>query len=340
MRDLDPDVLLIADAAGPLGLAGVMGGAGSEVSDTTTAVVVESAIFDPVSIRRTAFRYALRSEASLRFEKGQESRLARVGADRTAQLILRWAGGRAASGAIDSAPHDPPLATLAFRPARVSRLLGIDIAATEQAALLERVGIDTAPAKPGTLVPVIAADLTVPVEGKHDALVATIPSHRRDLVIEADIAEEIARVRGYETQPGRLPDTAMPAYREDPWRLTDQLRTLLAGRGLSEVVTHGLISPDDHAGLGFSGRRPGHHPRPEPGVRRAFGAAALDAAGSPAAPRRQRAAAAPRGGRLRDRSAAHALARRARRDRRAGHPRDRVVSTARLAGAVAQPRCG
>ena len=83
-RALTADTLLIADLSGPLALAGVMGGAASEVGESTTAVVIESAVFDPVSIRRTAFRYALRSEASLRFEKGQESRLARIGADRVA----------------------------------------------------------------------------------------------------------------------------------------------------------------------------------------------------------------------------------------------------------------
>jgi phenylalanyl-tRNA synthetase beta chain len=81
--------------------------------------------------------------------------------------------------------------------------------------------------------------------------VAVVPSHRRDLRIEADLAEEVARVRGYETLGGRLPDTTMPAYRPDPRRLRDELRGLLAGMGLAEVVTHGLIGPQDHARLGF-----------------------------------------------------------------------------------------
>ncbi len=94
VRDLTPDTLLIADARGPLAIAGVMGGADSEVSDATSEVVIESAIFDPVSIRRTAFRHALRSEASLRFEKGQEARLARLGADRVAELICCLGGRR------------------------------------------------------------------------------------------------------------------------------------------------------------------------------------------------------------------------------------------------------
>ena len=92
-RELTADTLLIADPSGPLGVAGVMGGATSEVSDGTTEVIVESAIFDPVSIRRTAQRLGLRSEASSRFEKGQEFRLARLGADRAAQLVQAWSGG-------------------------------------------------------------------------------------------------------------------------------------------------------------------------------------------------------------------------------------------------------
>ena len=256
-RVLDPEVLLIADPAGPLGIAGVMGGLTSEVSEATTRVVVESAIFDPVSIRRSAFRFALRSEASLRFEKGQEHRLARLGADRTAQLILAWAGGRAATGVIDSDAVERPPARVPFRPSRVSRLLGVAIDPTEQTALLARVEVDTEPAAPADIVPVMPGTLGVPlgVNAQH-ALVAIIPGHRRDLAIEADIAEEIARVRGYETLPGSLPSSTMPAYRPDPRRLVDRLRDMLADRGLSEVVTHGLIGPDDHARLGLDAGDP------------------------------------------------------------------------------------
>ena len=145
-RELTPDTLLIADPDGPIGIAGVMGGAGSEISDATTDVIVESAIFDPVSIRRTAFRYGLRSEASLRFEKGQEHRLALLGADRTARLITEWAGGAVARGVVDTAPDAPPAAHVAFRPARVDRLIGTETGAAEQRTLLARVGIETQPA--------------------------------------------------------------------------------------------------------------------------------------------------------------------------------------------------
>jgi phenylalanyl-tRNA synthetase beta chain len=230
-----------------------MGGASSEVTGATRDVVIESAIFDPVSIRRTAFRYALRSEASLRFEKGQEHRMARLGADRTAALIARWAGGRVAVGVVDTQPADPPLARVAFRPWRLGHLLGDAIPVDEQRALLARVEVATEAAAQGDAVPIIAGEPPVALTADElpAALVAVVPSHRRDLRIEADLAEEVARVRGYETLPGRLPDTTMPAYRPDPRRLRDDLRGLLAGAGLAEVVTHGLIGPEDHARLGF-----------------------------------------------------------------------------------------
>ncbi len=236
-RDLTPETLVIADSRGPVGIAGVMGGAGSEVGDRTSAAVVESAIFDPVSIRRTAFHFGLRSEASLRFEKGQESRLARLGADRTAQLLAQWAGGRVAVGVVDTNPVDEQPRRVPFRPARVSRLLGEDIPGEGMKSALARVGIG------------------VEQDGAGE-LVAIVPPHRRDIAIEADVAEEIIRVRGYEELPPTLPDTPMPPYRPDPRRLVDQLRELLSGRGLTEVLTNGLIGPADHARLGYAADDP------------------------------------------------------------------------------------
>jgi phenylalanyl-tRNA synthetase beta chain len=256
-RELTPDTLLITDATGPLAIAGVMGGAASEVGDETTEVIIESAIFDPVSVRRTAFRYALRSEASLRFEKGQEHRMGRLGADRTAALISRWGGGRVATGVVDTQPQAPAQQRVAFRPARVGQLLGADIDIDEQRELLARVEIETEPATDADTVPVIAGDepLGVSVDPA-GALVALIPGHRRDIAIEADIIEEIARVRGYETFEGRLPDTVMPPLRPDPQRLLDQLRASLSGAGLTELITHGLLGPDDHARLGYGADDP------------------------------------------------------------------------------------
>ncbi len=242
-RELTPETLLIADPSGPLGLAGVMGGAASEVGDATTEVAVESAIFDPVSIRRTAFHYALRSEASLRFEKGQEFRLARIGADRTAGLIREWAGGAIAPGVVDTNPVEPEPIRVAFRPARVNRLLGTAIEPDQQQALLGRVGIRTETSAAGSLVTIAAAPAPLfadPIPG--EAVDAIVPSWRRDIAIEADVAEEVGRLAGYETIPPVTPDTEMPVYRPDPLEVRDHVRGLLVGAGLHEVVTYALVS--------------------------------------------------------------------------------------------------
>jgi phenylalanyl-tRNA synthetase beta chain len=243
-RELASDMLLIADPAGPLAVAGVMGGASSEVSDQTRDVVIESAIFDPVSIRRTAQRLALRSEASNRFEKGQEPRMARLGADRTAQLIRRWAGGEIAAGVVDIAPVLPGPTRVAFRPGRVNRLLGTDLSVAEQQELLARVGVETEPVPAGETVTVALKPEPLVVEAEPGAAVAAIvPTWRRDIAIEADVAEEIARVRGYELVPSVTPDTAMPVFRASPLETRDLVRETLAGAGLTEIVTTALVSP-------------------------------------------------------------------------------------------------
>jgi phenylalanyl-tRNA synthetase beta chain len=189
-------------------------------------------VFDPVSIRRTAFRHALRSEASLRFEKGQEARLARLGADRVAELVVSWAGGVAAAGRVDTAPDEPPGGRVAFRPTHVNRLLGTAFTAAEQVGLLGRVGIEVE-------TPPVASAASEP-------LVALVPTWRRDLHIEADVAEEIARVGGYDAVPTKTPDTPMPRFRPDPLECRDAIRRALAGAGLFEVVTPALVS-DGHA---------------------------------------------------------------------------------------------
>ncbi|MEA2519499.1 MAG: phenylalanyl-tRNA synthetase beta chain, partial [Chloroflexota bacterium] len=246
-RQLEPETLVIADARGPLGIAGVMGGSASEVSAATTRVIVESALFDPIVIRRTGQRYGLRSEASLRFEKGQEARLARLGADRAARLIAEWAGGTVAGGRIDTAPTEPEPARVAFRPARVNRLLGTTFGVDEQGAVLARVGIATeavADAGQTATVDVAAAPRPLAVEASPgETIVAIAPTWRRDLAIEADITEEIARISGYDAIPAILPHTPMPSYRHTPLVVRDRIREALAGAGVTETVSHALVSP-------------------------------------------------------------------------------------------------
>jgi phenylalanyl-tRNA synthetase beta chain len=242
-RALDGETLLIADANGPLGIAGIMGGAGSEVSDATTRVIVESAIFDPVAIRRTGQRYALRSEASLRFEKGQEVRLARLGADRAARLVAEWAGGSVASGRVDTNPGEPGPRRVGFRPARVNRLLGTSVDAGTQADLLRRVGIESEAVTDGDRLLVSHDPLPLEATPDEGTSVAVVPTWRRDIAIEADVAEEVARIAGYDTIPSILPHTPMPPYRHSPLGVRDAIRETLAGAGLTETVSHALVSP-------------------------------------------------------------------------------------------------
>jgi len=158
-------------------------------------------------------------------------------------LIEEWAGGEVAPGAIDSAPMEPATAHVAFRPARVNRLLGTAIPDDEQRQLLGRVGIETRPGAPGTRIQVAAGTRPLDIDpGDDDVLEASVPTWRRDLAVEADISEEIARVRGYELVPSSLPDTPMPPYRPDPLEVRTAIRETLAGAGLTEVVTSALVA--------------------------------------------------------------------------------------------------
>jgi phenylalanyl-tRNA synthetase beta chain len=133
---------------------------------------------------------------------------------------------------------------VAFRPSRVNRLLGTEITPEQQRELLARVGIETAAAPSSTPIRVAAGDKPLEVDaGTADVIEATIPTWRRDLLVEADLAEEIIRVHGYDLVPATLPDTPMPPYRHDPLALRTTVRETLVGAGLTEVVTPALVAP-------------------------------------------------------------------------------------------------
>ena len=265
-RELNPEDLVIADGRGAIGLAGVMGGADSEIGQDTTDVIIESAIFDPVTIRRTAQRHALRSEASSRFEKGQDVRMARIGADRTAQLLQEWAHAKIAPGRVDTAPDEPGPTRVPFRPARINRLLGTDIPVGEQRDLLELVGVQTDDGTPGEPVVVaLGAEplLVEPLAG--ESLTALVPTWRRDIAVEVDLAEEVARVRGYELTPSITPHTEMPPFRPSPLEVRDLVRDTLAGAGLTEVATPALVPPRHIEGFRLGEDVPSVGDDPPPG---------------------------------------------------------------------------
>jgi phenylalanyl-tRNA synthetase beta chain len=230
-RTLDERMLVIADRDRPIGLAGIMGGADTEVTDATRRVILESAIFHGPTVRNTARRLALRSEASMRHEKGISADLPRLAADRAAALIAEITGARVASGIVDNDPGPHERRVVAVSPTRTTRLLGFPVDADQMTSLLAPLGFEVA------------------AQGEDVAV--TVPLYRQDVVLAADVAEEVARAHGYDRIPGRLPEAALPPSRPDPSERRHALRRILAGLGLDEVVTHAMIGPADLSRTGF-----------------------------------------------------------------------------------------
>jgi phenylalanyl-tRNA synthetase beta chain len=236
-RVLDDRMLAIADDSRAIGLAGIMGGADTEVTPETTSVILESAVFHGPTIRNTARRLGLRSEASMRHEKGIGWDLPRWAADRAAQLIAETAGGRVGHGIVDNDAESKARKTVRADLARTERLLGIPVDAQRVTELL--------------------TPLEFEVTATDGAVEVAVPPHRLDVNESADVAEEIARAHGYALIPGRLPSAALPPYRPDPSEARHVIRRTLAGLGLTETITHALMSSDDLRRSGYDPDDPG-----------------------------------------------------------------------------------
>lgn len=237
-RRLAPDDLLITTGAEPIAIAGVMGGADTEVRDDTTTVLLESACFDAASIRRTARRLEIRSEASYRFERGVDVEGVAAAADRAAALVKQLAGGEVLRGLVDVYPRPSAPAPIALRPKRVEEILGTTISRAEMTAALKALGAGVTTSAPGTLA-------------------VSVPSYRNDLKREIDLIEEIARLVGYERIPASMPAIRLAAGHVPPrLRWERELKRLLAASGLSEAVTVSFTSAHHNAvfpGLGIAG---------------------------------------------------------------------------------------
>ncbi|MGH7425923.1 MAG: phenylalanine--tRNA ligase subunit beta, partial [Candidatus Methylomirabilales bacterium] len=231
-RALDPDDLMIADAAFPVALAGVIGGADTQVSETTRRVLLESAYFDPASVFRTSKRQALRTEASARFERGADPGNVPYSAELACSFIQAWAGGKVARGAIDRYPEAISGRVAFLRPERANLVLGTEIEAEEMSSALGRLGLT--------------------VSDDDGVIRAGIPTNRPDLVAEEDLIEEVARLLGYERIPATLPsgrNRTGGLTREQS--LLRRVRAALAGAGLWEAYTSTLIGLADLARWGF-----------------------------------------------------------------------------------------
>jgi len=227
-RTLDDFTVLVADTAGALSIAGVMGGLESEVTEGTRRVLLEGAAWNFINIRRTIAAQNLHSEASYRFERGVHPAMAERGVRRCLALMAQTSGGEIARGLVDEYPFPPQAEAVQLRPAQVARALGITLSGPEIADLLR------------------ALEFEVELEG--EVLSVTPPDHRLDIgsgiIGVADLMEEIARIYGYDRIPETMiADALPPIYRDRDQEIEEQMRDLLASLGLQEVITYRLTTP-------------------------------------------------------------------------------------------------
>jgi phenylalanyl-tRNA synthetase beta chain len=229
-RELDEQVLLIADENGPVGLAGVMGGVDSEVTDETKTILLESASFDPKSIRRTARALKLPSEASARFQRGVDPNLAWPAIERFVALLREIDPGATVRYVADAYPRPRERGSVRMKLSEIERLLGMTIPTETVLDILTRL----------ELAPMIEESEAGPV------VVVSVPTYRLDINLPADVVEEVARIYGYDTLPERLPEgQAVPIFR-DPARLVDRVvQDALVAAGLQHVITYSMIADED-----------------------------------------------------------------------------------------------
>jgi phenylalanyl-tRNA synthetase beta chain len=223
-RVLSPENLVIADSAGVIALAGVMGGLETEVTEKTKTILLESAAFDFVSVRKTARQFNLFSEASTRFSRGLHPDVAKTAAIRAAELFRRYAGGEVLTGIIDDYPAPPAAQVIELHRSEIARLLGLDVPAAEVERVLTALQFQVKPEPFGWTV--------------------TAPRTRVDIQAgAADLIEELARVYGYDKLPERLLPLELPVPRGNrALELENRIRDLLADQGLQEAITYSLTS--------------------------------------------------------------------------------------------------
>lgn len=225
-RELSPDDTLVTDTAGILSIAGVMGGEETEVSESTANVLLEAASWDFISIRRTAQRHRLYSEASGRFSRGVHPAMAMRGNRRAAKLMSELGGGVIADDIVDNYPAPPADVTIDLDLDFAEQLLGLPLATDEVTDVLERLEFDV-----------------VQTDDRH--LRVTTPDHRLDIDGPADIAEEIVRTLGLDRLPSTMMDDELPPLRIDREReLEERVRDLLTGAGLQETISYAMTSPE------------------------------------------------------------------------------------------------
>lgn len=223
-RELNSDMLVITDPGGPVAIAGVMGGLDTEITNDTSSVLIESAYFKPASIHRTSKNLGLRSESSMRFEKGIDINGCLLAANRACQLIEEMGGGDIVTGAVDNFPAPQTDKLIRLRARRVSLIMGIEVSQSKIKELMERLGFG--------------------VKEDGQDLLVEVPTRRGDISVEIDLIEEVARLFGYNNIPTTLPEGASSEGRKTkPQIVVDNVIDTMTGCGLNEIVTLSFMNP-------------------------------------------------------------------------------------------------
>lgn len=222
---VDTDIV-ISNGQEPIALAGVMGGDFSEVTDQTTNVVIEGAIFDPVSIRHTSRRLNLRSEASSRFEKGIATEFVDEAVDRACYLLQEYASGEVLQDRVSAGDLGSFVTPIDITADKVNQTIGFDLSSDEIKAIFEQLGFDT--------------------QQNDDTLTVNVPSRRKDISIKEDLIEEVARIYGYDEIPSSLPIFGEVTSGEltDRQHKTRTVKETLEGAGLNQAITYSLVSKE------------------------------------------------------------------------------------------------
>ncbi len=223
--DLAPGMCVIADANRPVALGGVMGGAETEVAETTTDLLIEAAEFAPISIRRTARQLNLHSPSSYRFERTVDPAGVDWASRRCCELILELAGGELADGVVDVGTPIAAPQPVVLRLGQVERILGITISAAEVQRILTTLGNE-------------------PVRADETSVEVIPPTWRRDLTREIDLIEEVARIHGYDEIPEDVAVPMWPSSHTDAERVLSKLRRVLTAAGFDEAITASLCPPE------------------------------------------------------------------------------------------------
>ncbi len=249
-KTLSTEDLVIADAEKAVALAGVMGGANSEVQDDTVDILLEAAVFDPSAVRKTARRHALHTEASHRFERGVDPAMVQAAIDRCAQLIVEMGGGEVQKGRIIVAQPRSPGHVVPIRATRAERVLGRPVSQEEVDKTLAALGFDA-------MSEVEHADWTTIDLHREDRYASATwyraPSWRVDISREEDLIEEVGRLHGYDDLPAEMPPAGRAVWTSAPEPdLEDSLRDQLVGAGFFEAISLAFASAKDAEAMGLA----------------------------------------------------------------------------------------